>query len=165
MAWQCTCLILAWLKRRSVTIPAIPPVRDWALTAFCCKAMATSAAETCSPVLISISSSRPSGATARSPARSSKWSVVWPIADTTTITSQPWSCSFTFLTIFATCLMRWVSITDVPPNLTTILFILMPLVVSSLQNGAVSRDKDVITKDLSKAGQFCRPGSQDFVQV
>lgn len=73
----------------SVYIPACQPVSDSALTPMLSSVIAISAAERCSPVLISASSSRAGGALLIVCASSISPSVVSPIADTTMTTLCP----------------------------------------------------------------------------
>ena len=73
----------------SVTIPACEPVNETAGTPSASTAMHSSAIEIRSPAVSSMSISRPPGALATSLASRTRSSVVFPIAETTAITSSP----------------------------------------------------------------------------
>ena len=82
------------------------------------RAIVSSAAETRSPVVSSMSISRPGRVRDTWPARAIRLSVALPIAETTTTTSWPWR--LVIWTFSATARMRSGSATDVPPYFWTI---------------------------------------------
>ena len=89
--------------------------RDFTPT--CCSAMASRPIVTCSPVATTTSYSRGSCSGAISLTHFTSWLVAPDMAETTTATSLPRATSA--FTLLATFLMRSVSPTDVPPNLST----------------------------------------------
>ncbi len=112
-----TCTIRASPCLDVVTMPACEPVNDRACTPRAWIAIATSALEMRSPAVSSMSSSRGGGAGETWSARSSRSSVVSPMAETTTTTSLPSLCVRTMRS--ATFLMRSASCTDDPPYFCT----------------------------------------------
>ena len=110
-------MTLALVWRPSVMMPTCEPVKEIALSPSSSIAMASSAAETCSPVAMSMSSSRSGGLWLICRASSSSSSVVSPSAETTTTTS--WPCRLVWTTRCATCLMRSGLATELPPNFWT----------------------------------------------
>ena len=103
---------------RVVCIATWKAFRDTAGISIVSKAMAISATDTCSPVVSSISSSRLGGSGLISFAFAISSSVVFPIAERTTITSLPFLKSSAHL--LATLKMRSLFPTEVPPNFFTI---------------------------------------------
>ena len=101
----------------SVMNPAWLPVKLAAARPWSCSAMAISAMALRSPAVISMSISRPGRERATSPARRSRSSVSFPIAETTRTTWLPWRTERA--TLSATWRMRSASPTDVPPNFWT----------------------------------------------
>ncbi len=97
----------------SVSTPLCEPVNEIASTPRSCSAIASSAIDTRSPVVSSMSSSRRLGAGETSRASASSSSVVWPIADTTTTVSLP--AARAAATRRATARMRSAPSTEVPP--------------------------------------------------
>ena len=108
-------LALPWVP--VVMTPACDPVNDRAWAPRDSMAMATSALEIRSPAVSSMSNSRGGGAGQTCRARSSRSSVVSPIADTTTTTSLPARLVSTMRS--ATRRMRSASATDDPPYFCT----------------------------------------------
>ena len=114
-------IILALEWTFSVKIPICVALKLTALYPWAWIAIVRSAIDTHSPVDKSISISLAEGFGFKSFAIFTRWSVVCPIADTTTTTSFPFS--FSLMTVFATFLILSVSATDVPPNFWTITFL------------------------------------------
>ena len=112
-----TCTMRASPCLDVVTIPACDPVNERACTPRVWMAMATSALEIRSPAVSSMSISRGGGAGETCSARSSRSSVVSPIADTTTTTSLPSLWVRTMRS--ATFLIRSASCTEEPPYFCT----------------------------------------------
>ena len=108
-----TSMILALPCTPSVMTPAWLPVNERALKPRSEIAMATRAIEMRSPAVISMSSSRGGGTGLTSRARSSRSSVVSPMADTATTTS--WPAFFVSAIRRATRLMLSASASDDPP--------------------------------------------------
>ena len=111
-----TILALRWAV--SVMMPTWLPVKLTASMPRSASAIVTSAAVTRSPVVSSMSISRPGCVLDTELARAIRLSVALPMADTTTMTSLP-----RFLvnaTLSATARMRSGSATDVPPYFWTI---------------------------------------------
>src|SRR4030042_3689534 len=92
-------------------------------------AIARRAPDTRSPVDKSISISRLDGLEHSSPARSTNLSVVSPIAETTAITLFP--SRLTLMILSATFFILSATPTEVPPNLSTIMF-LLPLIFNPI---------------------------------
>ncbi len=99
-------------------IPTWLPVKLTAGTPRSARAIVSSAAETRSPVVSSMSISRPGRVVDTWEARAIRLSVALPIADTTTTTSWPWR--LVICTFSATARMRSGSATEVPPYFWTI---------------------------------------------
>ena len=99
-------------------IPTWLPVKLIASTPMSASAMHSSAIDTRSPVVSSMSSSRPGCVDDTELASAIRLSVALPIADTTTTTSLP--CRLVNATFSATAFMRSGSATDVPPYFWTI---------------------------------------------
>ena len=95
-------------------IPAWVPVIETAGTPSAWRAIDSRAIDTCSPVASSMSISRRGGSLQRLAAMPVSWSVVWPMADTTTTSS--WPSSRLAAMRRATARIRSVSATEVPPN-------------------------------------------------
>jgi hypothetical protein len=104
-----------WVE--SVRMPIWAPVRLTALWPSAWIAIANSATLTCSPVESSMSISRALGRSEICLARSTRTSVWWPIALTTTTTRSPASCRAIALRAAAVILAA--SATLVPPNFCT----------------------------------------------
>ena len=102
----------------SVMMPTWLPVKLTAGTPRSARAIVSRAAETRSPVVSSMSISRPGRVVDTWEAREIRLSVALPIADTTTTTSWPWR--WVICTFSATARMRSGSATDVPPYFWTI---------------------------------------------
>ena len=102
----------------SVMMPTWLPVKLIASMPMSASAMHSSAIETRSPVVSSMSSSRPGCVDDTELASAMRLSVDLPIADTTTTTSLPWR--FVKATFSATAFMRSGSATEVPPYFWTI---------------------------------------------
>ena len=94
-------------------MPACAPVSEMAGTPMAWRAMATRVPLMCSPVASRRSISRGSGSSVMRAASSSRWSVVSPIAETTTTRSEPAARSRAMRR--ATCRMRSASARDEPP--------------------------------------------------
>ena len=109
-------LALPWTV--SVMMPTWLPVKLTAATPRSASAIVSSAAETRSPVVSSMSISRPGRVWETWLASEIRLSVALPIAETTTTTSLPWR--FVICTFSATARMRSGSATDVPPYFWTI---------------------------------------------
>ena len=128
---RCSCLrsiceMRALRCAASVSMPACAPVRLTASQPSVCSAMAMSATEICSPVAINMSISRGLGAPEICSARPISWSVVWPMALTTTTTRLPALRASTMRA--AQRMIRCGSATLVPPNFWTIVGILPALI-------------------------------------
>ena len=113
-----TSRILALPWTLSVMMPTWLPVKETASMSRSARAMQTSAMLLRSPMVSSMSISRPGKVAETALARAMRLSVSLPIADTTTTRSCPWrrvkaTCS-------ATALMRSASATEVPPYFWTI---------------------------------------------
>ena len=102
----------------SVMMPTWLPVKLTAATPRSASAIVSSAADTRSPVVSSMSISRPGRVVETWAARAIRLSVALPIADTTTTTSLPWRR--VNATLSATARIRSGSATDVPPYFWTI---------------------------------------------
>ncbi len=111
-----TIFALRWTL--SVMIPTWLPVKLMASTPSEARAIVTSAAETRSPVVSSMSISRPGCVLDTLSARAMRLSVALPIAETTTTTSLP--RRLVMATFSATARMRSASATEVPPYFWTI---------------------------------------------
>lgn len=111
-----------WLMRAEpcaalVSTGICHPCQERAFTPMSCSTIASSPAVICSPVATTASYSRRSYLGEASFTQVTSWLVVPAIADTTTATLLPASCSR--LTCRATFRMRSRSATDVPPNFIT----------------------------------------------
>ena len=113
-----TSMIFALRCAVSVMMPTWLPVKLIASIPRSNSAIVISAAVTRSPVVSSMSISRPGWVVDTELARAIRLSVALPIADTTTITSLP--RFFVNATLSATALMRSGSATEVPPYFWTI---------------------------------------------
>ena len=122
-----TSMIRALPCEESVMTPACEPVNERASAPSEEMAIATSALEIRSPEVSSMSSSRAGGTGATCCARSSRVSVVSPIAETTTTTSWPALRVSTMRS--ATRLMRSAEATDDPPYFWTIRLTELPTTV------------------------------------
>ena len=105
--------IFALVCEVSVMMPTWLPVKLMASQPTSCNAMHNSDIEIRSPVVSSMSISRPCGLLDTCRASSTKLSVALPIADTTATTSVP--CARSAAMCFATLRMRSGSATEVPP--------------------------------------------------
>ena len=106
------CVIRARVCARSVRIAAWNPVNERARSPKAWSAIARSAIVTCSPVASSMSISRGSGAGDTWCARPTRWSVVLPMAETTTTSSRPGALAATRRATFR---IFSSSATDEPP--------------------------------------------------
>ena len=102
----------------SVMMPTWLPVKLTASTPRSARAIVNSAADTRSPVVSSMSISRPGRVVDTCEARAIRLSVALPIAETTTTTSWPWR--LVMATFSATARIRSGSATEVPPYFCTI---------------------------------------------
>ncbi len=135
--------------RASVEMPIRAPTMLVASSPRVRNAIAMRAAETCSPVASSTSSSRGVGRTpATAPARVTSRSVAWPIAETTTATRSPPA------RIAATCEAAARSSSgvpsDVPPNLSTRVLVTRSLPAPRRIFHSISRSPPLWTSRLDR---------------